>query len=896
MALRKDFLKSPYAILDPKIRWLPTGTESGQELLPPLVQCLREQVYEWRKNKYEGASDTSKSLLNWWFENEYTRADDDGNYFRYYFAQREAVETVIYLYDVAKVKDPSDLIQFSSWEDLNPDMFDEKWRRFVIKMATGSGKTKVISLLLAWSYFHKAYEADSSLARNFLIIAPNIIVLDRLKADFDGLKIFHKDPILPFSGYDGRDWRGDFQMILHIQDELKVTQPLGNIFLTNIHRVYSRDNRSPSFEDENTTDYFLGNKSVAKTTDSDVDLGDIVRDIDELMVINDEAHHIHDDKLAWFQSIQDIHHHLKYKDKFLSMQVDVTATPKHHDGAIFVQTVSDYPLVEAIAQNIVKHPVLPDKKSCNKLVEKKSSRYTEKYGDFIHLGVKEWKKTYDENIKLNKKSILFIMTDDTKNCDEVAKYLETTFPELKGAVLSIHTNRSGDISESKSGKAKKELDELRKQANEIDKIDNPYKAIVSVLVLKEGWDVKNVTTIVGLRPYNSRSKILPEQTIGRGLRLMHADENTERIVEKVSVIGTPAFMEFVRNVEQEGVELEYESMGDKSPPKTPLIVAVDRENQAKDMQKLDISIPTLTPRHYRAYGDLSILNPKEFSIKKSPLEKMDPKGKREIDFNYMTVREDQPSYSHTTILDDAEVINYQNIIGFFTNTIMKELRLPGSYDVIYGKVKEFVRDYLFEQPVKLDDTRTILNISKNDIIKTIIETFIREINQLIVKEHENTSYTGSPIKLTQTRPFRAQENRYIIPQKSVFDKSVGDNNLENEFIGFLENCEDIISYTKNYFRIGFKLDYVDKDKNIRHYYPDFLVKKSEDEKYVIETKGREDLNDPLKLARLKQWCEDINSQGSKVKWGFVFVNEKGFKDYRPVNFQSLIDTFREYQD
>ncbi len=95
------------------------------------------------------------------------------------------------------------------------------------------------------------------------------------------------------------------------------------------------------------------------------------------MVLNDEAHHIHDPKMAWFKSIEDIHNRLKHKDKFLSLQVDMTATPKHNNGAIFVQTVSDYPLVEAISQNVVKHPVLPDSASRAKLDERQSSKYTE---------------------------------------------------------------------------------------------------------------------------------------------------------------------------------------------------------------------------------------------------------------------------------------------------------------------------------------------------------------------------------------------------------------------------------------------------------------------------------------------------------------------------------------
>ena len=87
--------------------------------------------------------------------------------------------------------------------------------------ATGTGKLKVLSLVLAWSFYHKLYEPDSELAWNFLVVAPNIIVLDRIYKDFQGLRIFLKDdPVLPDNGVDGRNWLDDFQLTLHVQDEV----------------------------------------------------------------------------------------------------------------------------------------------------------------------------------------------------------------------------------------------------------------------------------------------------------------------------------------------------------------------------------------------------------------------------------------------------------------------------------------------------------------------------------------------------------------------------------------------------------------------------------------------------------------------------------------------------
>jgi type III restriction enzyme len=147
MALHPDFPDSPHDILEPDVRWFPADEalreSSYEKLLPPLVHELRWKVKVWRENGYDGATNTSIRLLNWWFDQEHLMPKADGSVmlFQYYFAQREAVETVVYLYDVVKVKDKYDLIRFDSSGAVSANMFDESWPRFVIKMATGSGKT-----------------------------------------------------------------------------------------------------------------------------------------------------------------------------------------------------------------------------------------------------------------------------------------------------------------------------------------------------------------------------------------------------------------------------------------------------------------------------------------------------------------------------------------------------------------------------------------------------------------------------------------------------------------------------------------------------------------------------------------------------------------------------------
>ena len=892
MALHKDFPQSPHEIIDPSLRWFPADEalreSSMEKLMPPLVAQLRKKVKEFRDGGYAGAAQTSRSLLNWWFNTPHLLEQPDGTMteFQYYFAQREALETIIYLYDVVGVRDKFDLMRFDSSGAVSAGMFDESWRRFVVKMATGSGKTKVMGLVIAWSFFHKLYEPDSDLSRNFLVIAPNIIVLDRIYHDFKGLRVFFEDPVLPDNGFDGRNWRDDFQLTLHKQDEVWVTRPSGNIFLTNIHRVYAGNDTLPSADDEDLRDYFLGKRPSGATTDSKVDLGMIVRDVDELMVLNDEAHHIHDPGMAWFKSIEDIHNRLLQKGGALALQVDVTATPRHNNGAIFVQTVSDYPLVEAIWQNVVKHPVLPDAPSRAKLSERQSARYTEKYADYLDLGVIEWQKAYEEHEKLGKKAILFVMTDDTRNCDDVAEYLENRYPELEGAVLVIHTKNNGEISEAASGKAREELELLRSQANEIDDAASPFKAIVSVMMLKEGWDVRNVTTIVGLRAYSSKSNILPEQTLGRGLRKMYP----EGLEEYVSVIGTDAFMEFVESIQAEGVELERKAMGPGTQPKTPLVVEVDKENVKKDIEKLDIEIPVLSPRTYREYKNLADLEVGGIFFQPVEYREFSEEEQREIVFKDIANGE----ITHTTILDSAGVADYRSVIGYFAQVVMKELRLFSGYDVLYGKVKAFVQDYLFGKEVDLESANTLRNLSELVATKTIIETFKKGINDLTVRDKGDAEIRDT-IKLRNVRPLVAKDQEYLVPKKSVFNKVIGDSHFELEFAAFLENCPDVVSFAKNYLAVHFKLDYVNADGDISNYYPDFFVKLSDNRIVIIETKGQEDLDVSQKMMRLKLWCEDVNRVQSDVEYGFVFVDEESFRKYQPKTFRQLMDGFREYR-
>ena len=225
----------------------------------PIADNIRRFVKYWRGSDYPGASDTTRELLHHWFDEEHILQKKNGEGegegeveqypFRYYFCQREAIESFIYLYEVRGIKSLSSLTA----EFFNDDAYDaalgvnpkdDRWPKYAFKMATGSGKTKVMSLAIVWSYFHSLYEPDSTLARDFLIIAPNITVFERLKEDFGDGKVFDSDPLIPAA------WRGDWNISVSLQDGAGGAATGGTIYLTNIHRLYDLSKRKGKKEVE----------------------------------------------------------------------------------------------------------------------------------------------------------------------------------------------------------------------------------------------------------------------------------------------------------------------------------------------------------------------------------------------------------------------------------------------------------------------------------------------------------------------------------------------------------------------------------------------------------------------------------------------------------------------
>ena len=198
----------------------------------PCVPALREAVKAWVAGGYKGITDTTRILLNYWF-----RADHKlptGRPFRYHRSQQDAIETLVFVWEFEKVRTRKGLLQryATDMHDVTLPPYDE-FARYCTKMATGSGKTKVMSLAIAWQYLNAVREADpvaKDYARTFLLIAPNVIVLERLKMDFAGGRIFRSDPVIP------RELQifWDFDCVM--RGEADKAPAEGMLFLTNIQQ------------------------------------------------------------------------------------------------------------------------------------------------------------------------------------------------------------------------------------------------------------------------------------------------------------------------------------------------------------------------------------------------------------------------------------------------------------------------------------------------------------------------------------------------------------------------------------------------------------------------------------------------------------------------------------
>jgi len=820
------------------------------------VPAIREAVKGWRADGYKGITGTTRELLNFWFRTDHVL--QNGNSFRFHTAQREAIETLIYIFEVAKVKNRKELLeQFAfTQKDLRLPPYDE-FARYCLKMATGSGKTFVMCMSIVWQ-FANYLRGEKGYANNFLILAPNVIVFDRLKTDFESGYVFRTLPFIPKHLL----WLWDMDYYMRGDTERSHSQ--GAIYLTNIQQFYERGTRSNS-EEPYVMTAMLGSIPPAQKTE--------ITDFDEriakreglLMVINDEAHHTHEEDSEWNNTIRKLH-----IQKPITAQLDYSATPRYSKGSLFAWTIFDYPLKQAILDRIVKRPI----KGISKLEESKSTVASVRYSGFLTAGVERWRE-YSEQLKpLKKKPILFIMMNNTEEADDIGDWMRTKYPKEFGGekTLIIHTDKTGEVS-------KKDLDSARKTARDVDYDKSPVNVIVSVLMLREGWDVQNVTVVVGLRPYSAKANILPEQTIGRGLRLMFRNM-TDGYTERVDIIGNKAFMEFVEDLEKlEDLKFETFQIG-KDKLK---ILTVQPEEKKKEF---DISIPDISPllsRKKSLAEEISAIDVMKFNINKLPLKGKEITDTKKFIYEGRDILTDEKLLEREYTIPQAQTA--EEVIGYYARRITQNIKLPSQFAVLAPKVRDFFERKAFGQKVDLNDPVVIKAISSNIASYVVIKEFEKALRELVVEQKEPQLLSENRF-LSSTPPFPTSK-KVLEAKKTVFNYTPCDNEYEFDFAKFLDKSDDIVSFAKLPEQFGFCIQYTDTLANIRNYFPDFIALHEDGSRWIIETKGREDVEVKLKDNAAINWCNTA-TELTKENWNYLKVLQKEFEALHPDNFEELL--------
>lgn len=875
-----------------------SGRRPSQLLLVPKI---REAVDAWRENGYEGASEVTHRLFHYWFEEDHD-VPGFGVPFRYYFCQREAIETLVWLIEVAGQRDSRKLIEAYATiydkdfftknitfqtttegrrkvrryvpeldKDGEQDLPPEDLRRFAFKMATGSGKTWVMAMAVVWARFHRQRVPGSDLSTNFLVVAPNVIVYQRLEKDFAANRIFYELPLIP------PEWRRDFSQKVILRGEAAEPDPTGNLVLTNVQQLY--ESRETAWTPANAVEALLGKKPAKDLAASGQrSILERLKTLKDLVVINDEAHHVHDEDLMWSQSLLAIHQTLPHG---LALWLDFSATPKDQNGMYFPWTVCDYPLAQAVEDRIVKAPLIVTKEDDPRRPTEDPDGVTkenvgEKYGYWLRAAVQRWKEHHAVYQQLNTRPVLFIMAEKNVYADAIGEYLWKTeeFGFKESEVLVIHTDAAGEIT-------KKDLDKAREAARDIDKAKSKVKAIVSVMMLREGWDVRNVTVVLGLRPFTAKAEILPEQVIGRGLRLM-TQVSPDR-TQTLEVLGTRNLLNVLRT------QLEAEGVGvasTKTDPPSPVIIYPVKERLA-----YDIAIPITKPsleHDIRKLSELDVASLDAIYEQEELAEQFRVRLKLEFATTETEV--------HQADIAATGLAPAYQLLASITNKVIDRAKLPNKFAELYPSVRDYVTTRCFGKTIDPEDETVRSHLARLELQEGIAKYLARKIGELTI-ERRAIEFDKADFRLSLTKPFSWRRNLPPLEAtKTVFNYVATYNDYERRFAEFLDKAPDVARFaslgTTEQGESGtmFRVDYLKPSGAIGFYHPDWVVVQTTAEgevNWIIETKGRVWEGTAAKDEALLTWSERVSAV-TGANWRFARINQPVFEARHAATLADLV--------
>ncbi|MFO3796061.1 MAG: BPTD_3080 family restriction endonuclease [Anaerolineales bacterium] len=844
------------------------------------VNTIRERVKAWRKEGYPGVTPITRYLLNHWNHPERER--------KLFFCQREAVETLIWLVEASAAEKQGISIPK-----------DNGLTRYACKMATGSGKTVVMGMVIAWQVLNKlANPQDSRFSDAVLLVCPNLTIRERLQV------------LLPWRP---NNYYEKFDLLPHGMME-RLQQ--GRFEITNWHLFQPKDDsRSRSVIQRGAESEVAFCRRVLK------ELGNK----QNILVINDEAHHAYrpaplpdaareglsaeeiaerEEATVWVSGLDKIH-----AVRGINFCADFSATPfyikgsGYEEGAPFPWIVSDFGLVDAIEAGIVKIPRVPVEDDTGALIPKyfrlwehinrqlpASERQTtrrrakpesvlrEAQGALVMLA-SEWEKTFEEFQKANSPvpPVLIVVCDNTDLAKLVHEHI------ARGNVLTELENRNGEevtfridtklLSEAESameGETKQQAAErLRKTVDTVGKTewegegDPPGKnirCVVSVGMLNEGWDAQNVTQILGLRAFTSQ--LLCEQVVGRGLRRMNYDDFSEP--EYVDIYGVPF----------EVIPVKKKPVGRTEVQKVSTLVRALPERK-----HLEITFPRVEGYIFDVRQRICV------NWQSVPYLKIEP-GQEPTEVvvkpaaGYRIGRPDRLGPG-PEVLHDRNPFHREKRLQATVYEIAAELtrRLKDKREewnlrhILFPQVLAIVWRYLEERVLVADAETPLEEVAllkyKQRIIARLTEAIEPDTESgeppiLPVIERFRPIGSTSEVLFRTVRPTVGTTKSHI--SHVVLDAPRWEHSVAYQ----LERMPEVVAYARN-DHLDFTIPY--EWQGVRHEYrPDYLIRwqlpDGREVKVILEVKGFETEQDRQKEVAAKRWVRAVNHHGEFGRWVF----------------------------
>lgn len=936
------------AVVDPLIPGIVDGT--GSKLLDQVTPVTAD-------------------LLRFWFQQEYCELRE----LNFHAGQRAAILHIIYAHEVlgtTRLRDlyeavaPEAMLEGGVLGEVTRDRHDHP--KYAAKMATGTGKTWVLNALLVWQYLNKlADPQDPRFSSNFLLVAPGLIVYDRLLDSFQGKE---QDGERNFATSDIYRQQDLFipdtyrtQVFTFLQSSVVTKTEIGRkvtgsglIAITNWHLLAGKED--PDFLDDDEVEApgaEIDPKAAiesffpltpGKSAGNALDVLDrrflrggplqALKDLPDLVVFNDEAHHIHEVRksdevtdVEWQKSLSEI---ASTKGRRF-IQIDFSATPYNEVGsgrskgkAYFPHIVVDFDLKSAMRAGLVKSLALDKRKEIAALpLDFKAERDEQKRvtglsnGQRVMLqaGLKKLQILEEQfaDADLDKHPKLLVVCEDTKVTPHVVEYLQSTGLS-EDDILRVDSGRKAEL-------GPKDWEPIREKLFDVDRHKQP-KVIVSVLMLREGFDVNSICVIVPLR--SSQASILLEQTIGRGLRLMwrgdpSIDELKAETRERISkgmeptnyfdvlfIVEHPAFSEFYDELVNGGLMVETGDDADNTGATGDL----EHVDLRPGYQAYDFEIPVILRDADEELRQPSI-NPLELAPSPYPLDliiKTVGKGDRFVS------QDAQTGTQYGDYRVDGGVLTatgYNDYLSRMTTRITEALgrtmtKSQSKYNenakfpilqayrpLLTGWLDSYIRHRLFGQefdPLAEENWRVLL---LDDVAHSIAGTFATKLVELqdsqVVASAEVQHRSLSEVTTIPVRGSTAEEvNKCIYPKLPIPSQGGG---LERRFIRWADKDSGIEALAKVHeYRHDFlRRPYLKADGMPAQYSPDFLIR-TPFTIYVVETKAQSALSDENVQRKQKAalaWCEQINELPEEQRdgrdWAYVLLGETIVNEWHKKN-------------